>query len=160
MRRVVSELIGARWSTIDPVPAVPFGSDDLEFERPADTAAGAVTWGSRSQILLELVTGEADNGLDDNGNGLVDERSIVLVHDVGLASERRVTIVNGIGELLEGEVLNALDDNGNGLIDEAGLSFSSDEGTLNIRLTVQRTGPGGEILSRTQAMDLVLRNRS
>jgi hypothetical protein len=79
---------------------------------------------------------------------------------VGLASERRVTIVNGIGELLEGEVLNALDDNGNGLIDEAGLSFSSDEGTLNIRLTVQRTGPGGEILSRTQAMDLVLRNRS
>ena len=48
----------------------------------------------------------------------------------------------------------------NGLIDEAGLSFSADLGILNIRLTVQRTGPGGAILSRTQALDLVLRNRS
>jgi hypothetical protein len=159
MRRVVAELIGARWSTITPVPAVPFGSDDLEFERPADTAGGAVTWGTRSQILLELASGEADNGLDDNQNGLIDERSIVLVRDVGLASQNRVTVVNGIGELLEGEQLNALDDNGNGLIDEAGLAFSSAGGTLNIRLTVQRTGPGGAILSRTQTMDLVLRNR-
>ena len=159
MRRVSAELLGARWSTIDPLPALPFGSDDLEFEHSADTAGGAVAWGTRSRIQMELAGGELDNGLDDDGNGLVDERSIVLVHDADLPSERRATILSGVGELLEGELPNVLDDNGNGLIDEGGLSFSAQDGTLTIRLTVQRTGPGGRVLTRTQTLDLVLRNQ-
>ena len=95
MRRMAAELIGARWATLVPVPAPPFGADGLEFERPGDTAAGVVTWGSRSQILLELATGELDNGLDDDGDGLVDERSIALVQDLGLPSEQRATILSG-----------------------------------------------------------------
>ncbi len=159
LQRVSEELIGARWVNVTPMPTFPADSASLEFECPVDTTGGTVTWGGRRQIALQLAVGEVDNGLDDNGNGLIDERSIALVEDPGGPNERRTVIVNGVSELLEGEQSNAVDDNGNGLADEAGLSFTEVNGKLIIRLTLQRQGPGGNIMTRTQQMELVLRNR-
>jgi hypothetical protein len=156
--RVSQELIGARRSTLAPAPALPFGTDTLEFETAVDTAGSVITWGPRRQIALQLAAGELDNGVDDDGDGLIDERSIVRVDNPGLPGVRRTVLVNGVGELLEGEVLNAADDNGNGLIDEAGLCFSEEDGALVVRLTLERIGPERELLRRTQQVSVFLRN--
>ena len=158
IHRISQEMLGAREATLAPAPVLPFGSNSLEFEVPQTTAAGTVVWSPRRQIALQLGTGELDNGIDDDGDGLVDERSVVRVDDPGLPGERRVVLVNGVAELLQGELPNAVDDNGNGLIDEAGLSFSDENGALVIRLTLERIGPDNDLMQRTQSVSVVLRN--
>ena len=158
IHRVSKELVGARWSSVTPRPLLPFDTDNLEFECPLDTAAGAVTWAPRRQIALQLQTGELDNGLDDNGNGLIDELSIVLVESPGLPGERRTVIVNGVSELLEGELPNAVDDNGNGLADEAGLSFVRVQNRLVVRLSLEELDADGNHLIRTVETSVRLRN--
>ena len=158
IHRVAQELVGARQSNLVPLPAPPFGSNRLEFELPVSSVAGAVVWSDRREIAFELQGGELDNGLDDNGNGLVDEGSVVRIDSPGTADEQRTVLVNGVSQLLEGETQNGIDDNGNGLVDESGLAFVLDEGAVTVRLTLQRIGPDGELMLRTQETALALRN--
>jgi hypothetical protein len=107
---------------------------------------------------LELETGEQDNGLDDNGNGLVDEGVIVWTENPGLVDERRVIRSHWVREYLEGELPNGLDDNGNGLRDERGLCFSIEGDVLTIRITLERRDDDGRIHTKTVQTSVRVRN--
>lgn len=137
--------------------ATDFGTDVVAFQVPVDFVAGAVVmrpW----QILAEREPGELDDGQDNDGDGLVDELRVVEVLDAGTPDERRNVLLGGVTELFAGELANDADDNGNGLIDERGLSFSNDGNVVTLRLSVQRRGEGGRVLSKTAETAVRLRN--
>ena len=106
-------------------------------------------WGAFRR--LELVPEPSDplDGADNDGDGLVDEHVLRLVHDVDLMSERTAVLVQGVAPLLEGETPNALDDNGNAIADEAGLSLALRDGVVYVRLSLQGRNPKGHVLTRT-----------
>ena len=110
------------------------------------------------RFALELAPGELDNGIDDNGNGLIDEGVLVRIENPGLANEQRSIFARGVSEYLEGETGDGTDENGNGLVDEGGLSFSRSNGSLQIALSLERIGPDGELMVRTLETSVALRN--
>jgi len=132
------------------------GKDDVTFQTPASFAGGVVTW-TPQRIFAELEPGELDDGLDNDGDGLVDERRVVLLENVG-PNETRVVLASGVTELGEGELANAVDDNGNGLKDEAGLSFSASGDVITVRLTCQRQDDGRRLLTKTAETAVRLHN--
>jgi prepilin-type N-terminal cleavage/methylation domain-containing protein len=135
-----------------------YGSSALEFRVPTGFAGGAVQWSGTIRIALELEPGELDDGLDNDGDGFIDEGRVVRTNDLGTAEEQRLVLLNGVAELQDGESANGLDDNGNLLIDEPGLSFSAADGLLTIRLTCQSRDEGGRILTKTAATAVRLWN--
>lgn len=122
----------------------------IDFDRPGAMRAstGRITW-SATRVEFRLEPGEVDDGLDNDGNGLVDEGELVLVRDAGGADELEIVLANGVREHLEGELPNGVDDNDNGLVDERGITFERVGSDLRIRLTLETTGRDGRILTRT-----------
>jgi hypothetical protein len=163
LERVVAEVRGTGSGSFaqdltTPPGLPPVWSRTLDFSPGADWVDDAVVWGDQRRLDLELGLGELDNGLDDDGDGLIDEHRLVLTLRPGQIDEARVVIVNDVAELLEGELWNGADDNGNGLVDERGFCVALDEAGLCLRLTIQRATPRGEVVVRTQTDTLFLRN--
>lgn len=137
--------------------ATAVGNDAVTFQTPADFEGGVVQW-QPTDILTELEGEELDDDLDNDGDGLVDERRIVLVTDTGTPAEKRVVLTGGVAELFEGELMNGVDDNGNVLVDETGLTFSSQGDVVFVRLTCQRRDEGGRLLTKTAETAVRLHN--
>lgn len=161
--RLLKNLLSAGDATIMPDLTTPPGADTvwstfLEYQQALDYAAGATVWGSTTRIAYVLASGELDNGADDNGNGLVDERQVVRFENWGDPDQQIFVVARGVSELLEGELPNGADDNGNGLVDESGLAFSLSDNTLTVHLSLERQGPDGRVIVRTQEASVMLRN--
>ncbi len=157
--RVAEELEGVGHSLLFPDPSTSFGTSSLTYQHPSNVSnAGVVTWDSPRHLQLQLAAGEIDNGLDDNGDGLVDERALVLTRDFGTVNARSVTICSGIPELAGGETVNAIDDNGNGLVDEAGFNINRIGDLLTVRLTLEKPMGKGQIASSTLQTSIALHN--
>jgi prepilin-type N-terminal cleavage/methylation domain-containing protein len=157
--RIVGELTGVGRSLIFPDPVSNLGTSALTYQHPTGVnAAGVVQWDTPCRLELQLEPGEMDNGIDDDGDGLVDERRLVLTKNFGTANARAIVLCSGIPELLEGETANGLDDNGNGLIDEPGFCVQRVGDLLTIHLTVQRARGGGQIETSTVQTSIVLHN--
>lgn len=157
--RAISELSCVIGSQLVPDPTGAFGTDSIVFRSPASTSdTGVVTPTSATRLAAVLAAGEADNQVDDDGDGLVDERDLVLTRNVGLANERSVTLCSGVARWLDGETANAADDNGNGLVDESGFNVQRTGDLLSVRLTVQKAAEGGARLVTTISSATVLRN--
>ncbi len=164
IRRIVKEILptdaGAFVPDLLPPQVGPnLGSSVVTYSCPVGFANGAVQWTPPRTIQWEIAPGELDNGLDDDGDGRVDEGSAVLVRNVGQADEQRVVLVNDVREYFEGETPNGQDDNGNGLVDERGLCFDRAGDVVNVRLTLERTGPDGRAVARSQQTSLTTRNQ-
>jgi len=134
------------------------GASEVTFSVPVDFVAGGVQWSPPVRIALELEPGELDDGLDNDGDGFVDERQVVRITAPGTADEQRLVLVRGVAELQDGELDNGLDDNANGLVDEPGLVFSAEGNLLTIRLTCRSRDEGGRVLTKTAATALRLWN--
>jgi len=147
--RIVAELGDAESTTMLPQPVGPLGSATLTFHRSTGAAGGAITWGADRTIQFQYEAAEADDGIDNDGDGLIDEGRVVLIENAGLPNATTQVLCPNVREYLEGEVPNGVDDNGNGLIDEQGLSFELVGGTLRVRLTVERTNEVGSRVLRT-----------
>lgn len=151
-------------SKMTPAPPTPAGaavmaSKDVTFAENLGYEDGKIVWGPNMRIQLEFEDGELDDGLDNNGNGLVDEGRVVLVQDVGGPDEARRMLIGGVAEVLDGEIpLNGLDDNGNGLVDEGGFAFSLNGTTLTIQLTLEGIDQDGKTISRTVETAVKIRN--
>ena len=162
LERVVRELSKASSASI--VVLSPMVGVQLDFQQSQGVVGTAVQWGPQMRYALVMTPGELDNGVDDNGNGLIDERSLMQVEDLGGPNERRIVIVNGVAELLEGELPNGLDDNGNLLNDEGGFSITIQSGpqfeldTVTLRLTLQALDPQGQLMQRTLNTTIALRS--
>lgn len=156
--RIAAEFSDVDRSSLDPNPLLPFWASTVDYARCRGWAGGAMLVGPLREIQLALEPGELDNGLDDNGNGLIDERQVLLVPDMATPAET-ISLGGYVRERAEGETQNGADDNGNGLTDELGLFFTHDgSGTLTISLTLERPDAWGRLVTRTLRTAVRMRN--
>ena len=158
LRAVAEELSEAGFADMSKPSAL--GDPFVDYRRNVgwDEVAGAIDWGDWSRVEFQYETGEVDNGLDDNGNGLVDEGVAVRLVNPGQADERRFVLARGVREHLEGEQATGADDNGNGLMDERGLCFELVGTTVVVHLTIERTDPDGRLVARTVRTAVEVKN--
>lgn len=143
LERVVTRLTDCGGTTITGSLAPPTGASTITFREVDGWNAGAAVWGAVTTLAWEPDPQDAENGRDDDGDGLVDEGQVVWRSGTG-SDEKVSVLVQGVANRLQGEVGgNGLDDNGNGLVDERGLSFDRVGPRLTIRLTLERLGADG-----------------
>ena len=159
LQRACNALRGAdaAWLT----PPDPTGSElQLDFQR----AAGLQDDGTPipdvvERLVFEYDDLEVDDGVDNDGDELIDEGRLVYVLDVGGTNQRRV-LARDVVEAPPGEVLgNGVDDDDNGVVDDRGFSFILDEGALTLRLTLERVDHATNgTLVQTYQRTVTLRN--
>jgi hypothetical protein len=157
--RVVFELLSAGTSELFPAwddLDGDFGTDDLNFAKVTGLAGTAPVFGPVHKVALELAPGEANDGLDNDGNGLIDDGVLVLTRDVG-GTEQRTILCRDVRRLLEGEIADGDDDNGNGVSDEAGFNVHRVGDVLFVRLSLEAPLETGSIV-RTLETSVRLRN--
>lgn len=157
--RLTRELRNSAAGSITALPVSPAWDTNLTFDQPSsiDPGTGNIVWRSM-RLELRYEEGEVNDGLDNNGNGLVDEGKVVMLRNAGEADEIEVVLVHRVREYLEGETFNNLDDNGNGLVDERGLSFERNGNTITVRLTLERFDSDGHPATRSAETSALLRN--
>lgn len=158
LQRVAAEFAFARQGSLVPAPPVDDGTSSLSFQKCLGVQGGAVAWSTRFAIEWEREPGEADDGADNDGDGLVDEGQLVWVQDEGLAAEQRVVWGHGLCEFLPGETFDGADEDGDGLVDERGLCFSIADEVLTIRIGLQGAGLDGTTVTRVVETSVRLRN--
>lgn len=162
LERITSSLDHAQRDSVNPEPSPPLGSSQLDFQEPSALTGAALMWTSPVQrFAFAMDPAELDNGVDDNGNGLIDEGVVVWTEDPSGPNSRSVIICRNVREFLEGEVFNGLDDNGNGLRDERGLSFDIVNGlsdVVTVRLTLEDRDEEGRLLTATVETSVRIRN--
>lgn len=151
LQRIARELEFAGLGGMSPRTPAPYGAATLTYRvcNGYDEDAGAVSWSPERVLRLEYDGAETNNGADDDGDGMIDECALVWIENEGEADEQRVVLAHSVAEYLQGEEPDGDDDNGNGLKDERGLSFEFDDDVVVLRLSLQGTGPGGQVITRT-----------
>jgi len=158
LRRMSEELISSGVGEITPQPFPPEGATQLVYRRSEGQVNGRIRWSAPRRLALAPESGEVDDGLDNNGNGLVDEGRIEWTIDLGMPEERTVTLCHGVRELGRREEDNAQDDDQDGLVDEPGLAFRLEGGRLRLSLTLERMGPQRQPVAQT--LETVVRPRN
>jgi hypothetical protein len=148
LARLGDELLASGLGTLVPDAAAPAGATAQTYRRSDGVLNGAIRWTTPMRFAFAYEVGELDDGLDNNGNGLVDEGVVQWTRELGQADEQTVVLCHGVRELGPGELDNDLDDDGDGLVDERGLAFERVGNTLRVSLTLER-GSGGRMLTRT-----------
>jgi hypothetical protein len=159
LERLGRELASARTASLEALPVAPLWQDGISFDRAQSMRAGdgRITW-STCRAELRPEPGEAADGLDGDGDGLVDEGQLVLVLDEGGAEELELVLARGVREHLEGELVNGVDDNGNGLVDESGLAIARSGRDLRLYMTLECLDRHGRIVTRTLETTVCTRN--
>jgi type II secretory pathway pseudopilin PulG len=157
--QIASRLRASQLGTMAPVVAPPFSTSQITFQPSVGAVAGATSWGPLERIAFQYDPNDPDDGVDNDGDGFVDDGRVVWTQDVGGANERSLVWANGVSEFQRGETLNILDDNGNGLVDERGLCFTFDNTSVIVRLTLQARDASGVVLTRTVQERVFFRNR-
>jgi len=120
------------------------GVSVVDFQVAAGWTAGAPTWAPAERLQLADDPADPDDGLDNDGDGLVDEKRILWIRDAGLPTQSIRVLCTGVQDTLAGELPgNGLDDNGNGLVDEPGLSFAFDDDRVIVRLGLEKRDGSG-----------------
>ena len=158
LERVSEELAVADSAVLMPSPAGPQGTSSLMFRKVVGQTNGVADLGPFISLAFALADGELDNGLDDDGDGLIDEHVLTLTRDPGGPAERRVVLCSDVREFLGNESKNGLDDNGNGWLDEPGFIIQQTGSALAIFLTVETPMADGELLSKTLQTTVRMRN--
>ena len=157
--RIAERLQASSHTTVTPSLVAPFSSPTIDFQRSIGYAAGVTTWSPTERIGFQFRPGELDNGIDDDGDGIVDDGRVVWTQNVGLPNETSTSWAEGVTKFLQGEIQNNLDDNGNGLIDERGLCFTVDVSSVVVRLTLQARSANNVRITKTVQKRVFFRNR-
>lgn len=150
LQRMAAELRHARAGSVGAVPAAPSFAGSVSFDHLDSVASadGTPTW-SPAILRLSLAPGETDDGADEDGDGLVDERVLELVSGAGTAAEIVTILATDVPELAPGELDNGLDDNGDGRTDEPGFLLSRDGSLLTLELVVARASGYSDVFRTT-----------
>ena len=157
--QILDLVVGANKSNMAPLdPAAPWGCDALSSSTRWDGAPVRCSGVLACASLSRSRTARIDNGIDDDGDGRIDEGRIIAIENPGGVAESRRVIVRGVRRFLEGETKNGLDDNGNGLIDESGMSFERVDDVLVLRLTLEIEGSEHRMITKSFTTSIRLRN--
>jgi hypothetical protein len=138
--------------------SAPFSSSSIEFARCTGFAA-AIQYGPAERLVFEQDPLDPDDGVDDDGDGTIDEGRLVWLENPGTAAEVRRVLVPWVAESASREEQgNGLDDNGNGLIDESGFSVVFEGSLATVRLTLVRRDQAGFLVEHEIARTIALRN--
>jgi prepilin-type N-terminal cleavage/methylation domain-containing protein len=156
--RVCESLKSSSSDQATPQAVAPFAGTELEFRCGLGADAdGEIVWGPLQRFELEY--DEADNDLDDDGDGQVDEGRLVWIENPGAADERRAVLCEGVREYLAGETFDGGDENDNGLIDERGFALDFDVNRVTVRLTLVSRDAKGHPLASTVERTVAFRNQ-
>jgi prepilin-type N-terminal cleavage/methylation domain-containing protein len=156
--RIATELTAGMGASLATTPPAVTNASTIEFRTCTGFAAGAITSSTPTRIELRAEPSDPDDGVDNDNDGSIDEKQIVLVRNAGTGNQVESVICGGVRELLLGETANFADDNGNGLVDEGGLSFALvGNGTVIIRLSLESRDPRGQLVARTVESSVHLR---
>ena len=160
IEEVTGHLVGADLASILPVDVIaPASSSRIRFQRVIDFQGGGVVWSNPEVIQLIPSATDPNDGIDNVGNGLVDECRVVWIQDVGLVTQSTTVLMNWVQETLAGELAgNGLDDNGNGLIDEPGLSFDYDGRRLSVHISVEMPSGGLQHVATSSVHKVIVLN--
>lgn len=159
LQRVASEVRFARAASLGPVTLATQGASTLSFQRSLGVAGGAVQWGPPTRLGWEPDPADPSDGLDNDGDGLVDEGQCLWVESEGLPAERRAVLGHDLAALLPPETLDGTDEDGDGLVDERGLTFWLEGELLTIQLGLEAPSPGGgPLLRRVVETSVSVRN--
>lgn len=135
------------------------GGSTIDYRMATEFTAGAIVWSELRRLAFEYETGELDDGLDNNGNGLIDEGILVFTRGVGDPDQKRVVLCHNVSEFLEGEVPDGVnDENTNGLVDEAGFSISRNGSSITVALSLEEIDSDGNYFQRTLSSTTTMRN--
>lgn len=109
LRQIGWEVMSANFDSLRPTNVLPASSEDIRYQVNLGVQGGAIVWGDPEEIGLDtnmnqvlwrenpdednerrvvwtnlvapFLEGEVPNGLDDNGNGLIDEQGLNFVLD-------------------------------------------------------------------------------
>ncbi len=143
--RIVAQLADAGSSTIADALAAPDGGSSITFRRREGYSGSAVTWSETTTITQQADPADPANGLDDDGDGTIDEGEVVL----DVTGSTPVVLVRNVAAFLDGETDDDTDENGNGLVDETGLSFERVGSRVIVRLTLTRLDADGQRVTRS-----------
>ncbi|MBI5432466.1 MAG: hypothetical protein HZA52_06530 [Planctomycetes bacterium] len=156
--RVVEQLNAASQSQIAPDPGA-VGTSTFSFRKVASVSnAGVVTFSNTFRLDLLDDDGEADDGVDNDGDLSIDEKQLVLTLDSGLASEKNITLAHDVRELMGTEIANGVDDDGDGLADEPGFLVTRSGSLLTLRLTIEQSLADRRVATTTLQTAVLLRN--
>lgn len=156
--RVVDGLATMVQTLSFPDPLQPAWTETLDFQQGLGVAGGALVASAPQRLALELDDGEANDGNDNDGDGLVDECRLVLVRNLGAANEQRTVLCRSVRRLAEREVANGADDNGNGMLDELGFWMQRQGDVMSLQLTLEELDDGGRPMVRSVTTSFRIRN--
>jgi len=130
----------------------------LTFQSVASLDGGVMTPTDVTRIEVLMEGSEADDGIDNDGDGLIDEGALWLTRDVGGPAEQSVILCKGVTEYYDGEALGNGDENGNLLVDEPGFHVERDGDRLVFRLTVEGVKQDGVRVLRSGEASVHVRN--
>ena len=127
--------------TLIPDPESPWFSAELRFRASLGVEDGEVVWGEPEMVQLSD-----------------ERRQVVYRQNYDAEDELRVVWCNIVRPYLDGELANDEDDNDNGLVDELGLSFSLVGDSVEIRLSLEKTGIDGKTVKHFVETTVTCRN--
>lgn len=156
---IVQQLMLSGTAVLDPALTTPGSfTANLSYQRATGLGVDQPTWSNTYRLRFAYEIGELDDGLDNNGNGLIDEGRILWTEHEGEANERTTTLCRFVREHLQGETPDLDDDNDNGLVDEPGFVIERKGDALVLRLTLEAPLPEGGVQTRTIETSVKLRN--
>jgi type II secretory pathway pseudopilin PulG len=130
MDKIAKEVRQSGPLTFFPVPS---NTDNLTFQKSVGYSGGAVQWGNAITYAFQYETGENDDGVDNNGNGLIDEGIIVRTEN-----GQNITIARWVRE--------------------GGFLFFLSGDVLTIQLTLERRNSKGRIFNATVTTSVDVKN--
>lgn len=157
------EKIAARlsYAGIETLQLEPVDTPDgsvMKYQQCLGSAAGEKVWSEVNYLEWREERDDPTDGVDNDGDGAVDEGMIVLLLDAGLPTQETVVLARGVARYLQGEEANGADDNGNGHVDERGFLLEIKERYVQVHLTLVRQGRDGELIERTARAVVAMRN--
>ncbi|MFT5289834.1 MAG: prepilin-type N-terminal cleavage/methylation domain-containing protein [Planctomycetota bacterium] len=144
---------------LDSLGDLPLWTTTASFDRidGIDERSGEGNWRTM-RFELRMDDGETDDGTDEDGDGVVDERMLMLILDFGTAEAMELVLVHGVRENFPGEEVNGVDDNENGLIDESGFVLYARDEAVHVLLALEGVDSEGRTIVRSVTTATRVRN--
>jgi hypothetical protein len=147
--RIAERVLHAFWeadaASLAALPMSPVAHSGVTYAEVTSVSpsTGVVTTRT-NRIQFEYDPRDPNDGLDNDGDGVIDEGRVVLIQNFGGGALQRTTVLgNGVREYLEGEIQNGADDNGNGLVDERGFCLTWNGVRMGVRVSLERVDTRG-----------------